>query len=379
MKSNQKYNVEVARMTIEGDRLDRLLEDDKFYIVRIDAPPGVEVPGGCYVTVESGPFEGLVAAYTRLTDPKPRAHTLPDIVFLPSTSSVWAFNDVVASKPHLLVSAQDVDNARRQRNMSVTAGGKRQGLHAGKNEGSKVDSIRTPPGKPTLPMRPAGDSTDRRRSLSFEQKEEEMKQSLKQSMKTPGASVDPKVLFGIGSDSIPDELQAHEKRKVVDEGSNGHEDGAWHKKSRALEASAEDAQPNTVQEDGAKEMDSLAALRAAATARIMWMFNPYSYNMMMSQHMGQQPSLQMQQMQQHVQQNMPPGGFTFPTPMHPAANQAVENVTDNQIAQQDEQITAVMKERERERERDEEIKIEDDEPEHGDKMRKSVSSQKDDP
>ena len=345
----------------------------QFYIVRIDAPPGVEVPGGCYVTVESGPFEGLVAAYTRLTDPKPRAHTLPDIVFLPSTSSVWAFNDVVASKPHLLVSAQDVDNARRQRNMPVAAGGRRQGLHAGKNDGVKDDSIRTPPGKPTLPMRPAGDSTDRRRSLSFEQKEEEMKQTLKQTVKTPGASIDPKVLFGIGNESIPGEPEAHGKRKLT-EGSNGHEEGSWQKKSRAQEPSAKDAPHKTAQEDEAKEMDSLAALRAAATARLMWMFNPYSYNMMMSQHMGQQPGLQMQQ----LQQSMPTGSFTFPTPIQPAANQVVEKVAGNQPAHQDEQVTA---ERAKERKgdgMDEEIKIEDDDPDVVEKGRKSVSSQEED-
>lgn len=326
------------------------------------------------MTVESGPFEGLVAAYTRLTDPKPRAHTLPDIVFLPSTSSVWAFNDVVASKPHLLVSAQDVDNARRQRNMPVAAGGKKQALYAGKSEGTKDESIRTPPGKPTLPMRPAGDSTDRRRSLSFEQKEEEMRQTLKQSMKMPGASVDPKVLFGIGNESVPDKTQAREKRKVA-EGSGGDEDGSWHKKSRALEPSAEDAQEtNIAQEDGAKEMDSLAALRAAATARIMWMFNPYNYNMMMSQHMGQQqPGLQMQQMQQ----GLPPGGFAFPTPIQSAADQDVEKFTGTQNAQQDEHVTPEMR---KEDEMDEEIKIEDDDSdEHaGMETRKPVSSQEDD-
>jgi hypothetical protein len=346
----------------------------QFYIVRIDAPPGVEVPGGCYVTVESGPFEGLVAAYTRLTDPKPRAHTLPDIVFLPSTSFVWAFNDVVASKPHLLVSAQDVDNARRQRNMPVAAGGRRHGLHVGKNDGVKDDSIRTPPGKPTLPMRPVGDSTDRRRSLSFEQKEEEMKQTLKQSMKTPGASVDPKVLFGIGNEPMPGESEAHEKRKLA-EGSNGHGDGSWHKKSRAQEPSAEEAPQNTAQEDEGKEMDSLAALRAAATARLMWMFNPYSYNMMMSQHMGQQPGLQMQQ---HMQQSMPPGSFAFQNTIQPAANQAAEKIAVSQPAHQDEQDAAGEAKERKGDEMDEEIKIEDDDPEHVGKGRTSDPNQDED-
>ena len=40
--------------------------------MKIDAPPGVEVPGGCFVTVESGPHPGLQAAYNRLRDPKPK-------------------------------------------------------------------------------------------------------------------------------------------------------------------------------------------------------------------------------------------------------------------------------------------------------------------
>lgn len=40
--------------------------------MRVDAAPGVEVPGGSFVTVESGPHQGLDAALHALQHPKPR-------------------------------------------------------------------------------------------------------------------------------------------------------------------------------------------------------------------------------------------------------------------------------------------------------------------
>ncbi len=43
----------------------------QFYVLRVDSPAGVGVPGGSYVTVESGPHDGLHKAYTSLTDTDP--------------------------------------------------------------------------------------------------------------------------------------------------------------------------------------------------------------------------------------------------------------------------------------------------------------------
>ena len=78
------------------------LPQGEFFVVRVDAPPGVEVPGGCFVTVESGPhsFEVALALLAR---PRPKAHTLPDIVFLPTSCTVWALDEKVPSKPRLIV------------------------------------------------------------------------------------------------------------------------------------------------------------------------------------------------------------------------------------------------------------------------------------
>ena len=44
----------------------------QFYIVRVDASTNVEVPGGCFVTVESGPHTGLPQALHNLAHPKAR-------------------------------------------------------------------------------------------------------------------------------------------------------------------------------------------------------------------------------------------------------------------------------------------------------------------
>lgn len=49
----------------------------QYYICRVDAPPGVEVPGGSYVTVESGPHHGLPHALHALQHPKPRVSASP--------------------------------------------------------------------------------------------------------------------------------------------------------------------------------------------------------------------------------------------------------------------------------------------------------------
>ena len=74
----------------------------EFFVVRVDAPPGVEVPGGCFVTVESGPHSFEVAL-THLARPRPKAHTLPEIVFLPTCCTVWALDEKVPAKPRLIV------------------------------------------------------------------------------------------------------------------------------------------------------------------------------------------------------------------------------------------------------------------------------------
>ncbi len=124
----------------------------------MDAAPGVEVPGGSFVTVESGPHPGLDQALHALRYPKVRvsgkstqvprprsiycdrqkpfpgavraesptssechntglcvgvqAHVLPDIVWLPSDAPCYAPNEPVALKPRLVVSAETVQQAR---------------------------------------------------------------------------------------------------------------------------------------------------------------------------------------------------------------------------------------------------------------------------
>lgn len=84
----------------------------QFFVVRVDAPPGVVIPGGCYVTVESGPHQGLTTALETLKNPKPRAHTLPDIVFLSTSTPVWAVDEIVSEKPRLVLSYATLREAR---------------------------------------------------------------------------------------------------------------------------------------------------------------------------------------------------------------------------------------------------------------------------
>ncbi|KAL4458663.1 hypothetical protein ABPG75_013528 [Micractinium tetrahymenae] len=88
----------------------------QFYIVRVDAPPGVATiaADGCFVTVESGPHLNLQLALHALQHPKQHAYSvLPDIIFLPTAATVFALNEPVpSSKPRLVVSAETVQQAR---------------------------------------------------------------------------------------------------------------------------------------------------------------------------------------------------------------------------------------------------------------------------
>lgn len=146
----------------------------QYYIVRVDAAPGVDVPGGSFVTVESGPHVGLEQALSTLEHPrlrvgaaaaqpaccdavdragrrcrhlrlprcrcsvtaaccttlrpartKPRslgkpphpatstqAHVLPDIVWLSSDAPAWVLNQPVGLKPRLVVAAETIQRAR---------------------------------------------------------------------------------------------------------------------------------------------------------------------------------------------------------------------------------------------------------------------------
>ena len=57
-----------------------------------------------------------------MANPRPRPHSLPDIVFLPNTTSILALDDVVAAKPHVIVRTEDLERAREvQLNGNVAA------------------------------------------------------------------------------------------------------------------------------------------------------------------------------------------------------------------------------------------------------------------
>ncbi len=59
-----------------------------------------------------GQVSGLKEAARQLSNPRPRPHSLPDIVFLPSTTRILALDEVVPAKPHVLVRSDDLDKAR---------------------------------------------------------------------------------------------------------------------------------------------------------------------------------------------------------------------------------------------------------------------------
>jgi hypothetical protein len=103
------------------------LVHNNFTLLRIDAPPHVEVPDGVYATVVKESLAGLKQASHVLQNPKPRAHTLPDIVFLPSTTSVLVVDEVVGAKPHLLVRSDDLDLARQRQGALGALGASTQG------------------------------------------------------------------------------------------------------------------------------------------------------------------------------------------------------------------------------------------------------------
>ena len=57
-----------------------------------------------------------------MANPRPRPHSLPDIVFLPNSTSILALDDVVAAKPHVIVRTEDLERAREvQLNGNVAA------------------------------------------------------------------------------------------------------------------------------------------------------------------------------------------------------------------------------------------------------------------
>lgn len=194
------------------------LQSELFYIVKIDAPPGVEVPGGCYVTVQSGPHVGVKAAFERLRDPKPRAHTLPDIVFLPTNSSVLVLDEAVPTKPYLLVTRDDLDRARLRQNPESSMPRTR---HA-RGTADVPDTLTTPPDKLHRPAR-----------LAFSDEKEKDIQEAEKRQKV--GKLSPKVL---------------------------HFDGH--------------AKPDLARQDPKTEhgnMDKMSALRAAYTANLMWMLS----------------------------------------------------------------------------------------------------------
>lgn len=219
-------------------------QSESYYVVKIDAPPGVEVPGGCYVTVQSGPHVGLSIAYTHLKDPKPRAHTLPDIVFLPSHATVLSLDEKVALKPYLLARALDVDSARIQRDQRGSTSGGVGKRSAPVPPSRDVHGLKTPPGKMAPPV----------------QVIDSMEKGVEgQDPKRPRlGKLSPKALF-------PDEKKTNE---------------------------GDQAQGSLA--------DNMSALRAACTARLMWMIsNQQRYQMA---HPPQQPPAAMKEEEKNTRE-----------------------------------------------------------------------------
>ncbi|GAB4821750.1 hypothetical protein N2152v2_008796 [Parachlorella kessleri] len=123
----------------------------EFFVVRVDAAPGLDVPGGSFVTVESGPHRGLAQALHVLQHPKTRAHVLPDIVWLPSSVPCWAANEAVALKPRLVVTAETVQQARETKGGRglVPVPARRHGASRGREPtvGEQQGDLRQPPTK----------------------------------------------------------------------------------------------------------------------------------------------------------------------------------------------------------------------------------------
>jgi hypothetical protein len=191
------------------------LQSESFYIVKIDAPPGVEVPGGCYVTVQSGPHFGVKAAFERLRDPKPRAHTLPDIVFLPTNSSVYVLDEAVQTKPYLLVNCDDLERARLRQNpesSSMTRARQVRGVP------EAPDSLTTPP-----------DKLHKQARLAFTDEKEKDLEGVEKRQKV--GKLSPKVLH------FDEHVKPDPKKAAIG------------------------------------NLDTMSALRAAYTANLMWMLS----------------------------------------------------------------------------------------------------------
>ncbi|KAL4429342.1 hypothetical protein ABPG77_005116 [Micractinium sp. CCAP 211/92] len=120
----------------------------QFYIVRVDAPLGVATiaADGCFVTVESGPHPSLQLALQALRHPKQHAYVLPDIIFLPTSATVYALNEPVPSrKPRLVVSAETVQQARAPTARQAGQGGRRMTSRARADDaGSAGSPVGTP-------------------------------------------------------------------------------------------------------------------------------------------------------------------------------------------------------------------------------------------
>lgn len=128
-----------------------LLQDSRFFVVRVDASPtATPVPGGSFVTVESGPHRDMAEAWLEIDHPKQRvrrrlppvtralaaghscsiirgpspirhsvpctqAHTTPDIIFVKACTPVWVKHEPVGPHPRMLAREQDVIAAKRAR------------------------------------------------------------------------------------------------------------------------------------------------------------------------------------------------------------------------------------------------------------------------
>ncbi|KAL6768409.1 hypothetical protein ACKKBF_B39040 [Auxenochlorella protothecoides x Auxenochlorella symbiontica] len=101
--------------------LNRLQTDQtSFFVIRVDASPSTTaIPGGTFVTVESGPYLNLDSALHSLQHPRQRAHVAPDIVFLHESVPVWILDEPVPAKPRMLITASHLEAARAMREPSA--------------------------------------------------------------------------------------------------------------------------------------------------------------------------------------------------------------------------------------------------------------------
>lgn len=184
-----------------------------------------------------------------------QAHTLPDIVFLPSDAKVYAMDEKVPQKPTLLVHEDIIDKARSQREPQGTRRQPVRTVAAFDSARREMDGLKTPPGKPTAPVRSESEQKNRKRakmSLTYDDQEAVMQEEFRRRARRQG---EPK-----NFDGFPETARQYSDTDTPTMPANASD------KIGAVE--------NTSGEQDALRMreEDLSALRAACTARLMWMF-----------------------------------------------------------------------------------------------------------